>query len=546
MNEGNANSERGGDGWESDTGEPAVAGKGFAGTRRAGRSSWSLYGPMILRYLRRVGVGHQDAAELVRGGSVDRGPSHRATSKYDPARSFRAWLRKVATNRAFRFFAERGRWPITPGGTGHMIAVEEAGCVDRAQDELIEEECARGVWKWPSRGSAVRSRPRAGKRSSCGISRICRQRRLPTSWASRVGTVYTRLCARVEEAPKKPWRRSMNNPQTGSHRTCPPPETLSGWPEATRHPGMRRPVEKHLDVCAGCRERFDELSGGAEQLAEAAQRGWQQCGGRPGRVIRPPAGRSFLGTEVCEGQVVLRGAAIEPAPDRASSWPGWGDYDVVSVIGEGGMGIVSKAWHETRAGRGPEGDQPQDGSAIRSPVSGSQGGPIRRRAEARKTSPHPHGWGNRGSSVHRHETSRANRLPWRSPRRTIGPARASRIVRADSLRRWSHAHGQGFFTATSAGNAASRTRRARSKRSISGLAVRRRGSGTTSEGTIRARLGHVARAGFRHSSSRSPQRPVLAWRCPVRDARGFAAVSRPGPYEFWSGSARRIRPTHVV
>ena len=111
------------------------------------RKSWEefveLYGPLILRYLLHVGVARQEALDLVQDvlWLVVRNIRH---FEYDPLRGrFRDWLKTIARNRAYRFFAQRSRRPLTPGGTTHAMAIQETPCEDAAQDELIETEWRR-------------------------------------------------------------------------------------------------------------------------------------------------------------------------------------------------------------------------------------------------------------------------------------------------------------------------------------------------------------------------------------------------------------------
>jgi RNA polymerase sigma factor (sigma-70 family) len=107
------------------------------------QKSWQefveLYGPVILRYLRKVGVPDHDAPDLAQ--DVLRSVvQHIGRFEYDAGRSFRAWLRTITTHRAFRYFAHEGRRPQTPGGTDHLRAIQEVPVVDDDQDALIETE----------------------------------------------------------------------------------------------------------------------------------------------------------------------------------------------------------------------------------------------------------------------------------------------------------------------------------------------------------------------------------------------------------------------
>jgi RNA polymerase sigma-70 factor (ECF subfamily) len=109
------------------------------GDQRSWQEFVELYGPVILRYLKRVGVPKRDAADLAQ--DVLRIVVQQiGTFEYDAGRSFRAWLRTIATHRAYRHFAQEGRRPQTPGGTDHMAAIQQVPVTDEEHDALIEAE----------------------------------------------------------------------------------------------------------------------------------------------------------------------------------------------------------------------------------------------------------------------------------------------------------------------------------------------------------------------------------------------------------------------
>jgi RNA polymerase sigma-70 factor (ECF subfamily) len=108
--------------------------------------SWNefleLYGPLILRYLRHLGLSPDDALDLSQ--DVLHIVTRRVkTFEYDEGRSFRAWLRTVTKNRALRQFREKSRRLDGPGGTTHHQVVQELPSPDDEQDEWIENEWRR-------------------------------------------------------------------------------------------------------------------------------------------------------------------------------------------------------------------------------------------------------------------------------------------------------------------------------------------------------------------------------------------------------------------
>lgn len=106
------------------------------------QKSWEefveLYGPLIVRYLRRAGASEQEAIDLAQDILLIV-LKHIGSFEYDASRSFRAWLRKVATNRAYRHLNQRKRRPPT-GGTTHVAVVHQVPDDECAQDQLFEAE----------------------------------------------------------------------------------------------------------------------------------------------------------------------------------------------------------------------------------------------------------------------------------------------------------------------------------------------------------------------------------------------------------------------
>lgn len=95
------------------------------GDHRSWGEFTSLYGPLILRCLRGIGLGADDAADLAQ--DVLRIVVRRIqTFDYDPKIGrFRAWLRRVTVNRARRFFVEKRRRLASPGGTAAQEALQQ-------------------------------------------------------------------------------------------------------------------------------------------------------------------------------------------------------------------------------------------------------------------------------------------------------------------------------------------------------------------------------------------------------------------------------------
>jgi RNA polymerase sigma-70 factor (ECF subfamily) len=114
------------------------------------QASWQefveLYGPLVLRVLLRMGMAYQDALDLQQDVmQVVMNRIARKPFQYDPSKSFRAWLSKVARHRAYRHFHEQARKAAAPGGSCNLAIV--AGIADSgpAIEAWVEEEHRRRV-----------------------------------------------------------------------------------------------------------------------------------------------------------------------------------------------------------------------------------------------------------------------------------------------------------------------------------------------------------------------------------------------------------------
>jgi serine/threonine protein kinase len=132
---------------------------------------------------------------------------------------------------------------------------------------------------------------------------------------------------------------------------CPEPIRLKGLLDGTLPEGEQAALNGHLETCEPCQETLESLVAGGESWWERArQLGREQvgCGGALQRVMAQmraePAGQR-------------EAAHADPAAESLRAWldaparPGHlgrlGPYEVLEVIGRGGMGVVLRAFDPT-------------------------------------------------------------------------------------------------------------------------------------------------------------------------------------------------------
>jgi serine/threonine protein kinase len=128
-------------------------------------------------------------------------------------------------------------------------------------------------------------------------------------------------------------------------RDCPQVECWQALFADTVPPDQRESYESHLESCPACQERLDRAEEEGNALRKLARRL-----GDPTTAVADPTLEQFLG-RLHEEKPPDRSAPAEPAdlyflrpPDRPGILGTLGAYEVREVIGQGGMGVVLKAF----------------------------------------------------------------------------------------------------------------------------------------------------------------------------------------------------------
>ncbi len=162
-----------------------------------------LYGPFILRCVMGIGLQQADALDVVQH-VLSIVVSRIGRFEYDSTKSFRGWLRTVASHRAYRFLSQNHRRPLARGGTTGRVALQDIPGAGRPEDELIQledEQIRLAELEWQRRRlelAVKRVRQRMNKETWRIVELYCVEHVAPGEIASRLGknrgSVDTALC----------------------------------------------------------------------------------------------------------------------------------------------------------------------------------------------------------------------------------------------------------------------------------------------------------------------------------------------------------------
>lgn len=134
-----------------------------------------------------------------------------------------------------------------------------------------------------------------------------------------------------------------DNQNNGVHAACPSSELLARFVDGTITPGEEASVERHLDQCRACGRRVEEMNresepGEALRSRPAGERDPDWDAIQAAGIPPLPQGQSQP-----DAVVLADGLRLSP-PREPQFMASLGRFDVIEVLGRGGMGAVLRAW----------------------------------------------------------------------------------------------------------------------------------------------------------------------------------------------------------
>ena len=285
----------------------------------------TLYEPAVYRLLRRHGLQDVDARDVMQELFLT---VSRSIDQWDPAKdrgSFRAWLRRVARNRVINWVKHRERRVVATGGSGLQSMLDMLPASDEPETVEFDHELRRNV---PSCGrTSARRSPLCNLGSVLGNRRRrnVADRRRDETWDDGRGGASCQVSG-------------VSSPTSGcdgigeSNMTSQCSVTLLKSALAGNMPAEQEAsLHHHLEECEACTTALERMAGGTAWCQEAAS-----------LLIRDELD-DVAPVRDEWSNIDFTVEHLEPT-EEPNVLGRLGGYDVLEIIGRGGMGVVLKGF----------------------------------------------------------------------------------------------------------------------------------------------------------------------------------------------------------